>query len=84
MVDFAERVGISRSRLFKLWSEGRGPQRVRRKATRWRGEPAVLIPLSAGLAWNAERLANRPESDHCSALKNQLRAVHSKLADVQA
>lgn len=52
--EFASTIGISVSRLYALWKKpGKGPPRVIAAID---GAPRVLIPLSAGLAWNEERL----------------------------
>jgi hypothetical protein len=54
---FCTAISISVSRLYALWDRNVGPPRIIATIDGY-SQPRVLIPLKAGLQWNAERLSH--------------------------
>ena len=56
VADFAQRIGLSKQRLYKLWHAGKGPSRIDTGCVAV-GRPRYLVPLTEGLRWHEERQA---------------------------
>ncbi len=68
IANFAQKIGLSKQRLYQLWTAGKGPPRIDTGEMAV-GRPRYLIPLIEGLRWHEERQSHLSDAQ-CAVAKH--------------